>query len=50
MSQDDFIEKAIDRGVREGLYSLDPVEQAIFAVSEAEVYCDMEGIDSLLDR
>lgn len=50
MSPDDFIEKAIDRGVREGLYSLDPVEQAIFAVSEAEVYSDMEGIDSLLDR
>jgi hypothetical protein len=50
MTPEDFIEKAIDRGVREGLFSLDPVEQAIFAVSEAEVYCDMEGIDSLLDR
>jgi len=50
MSPDDFIEKAIECGARDGLYSLGPVEQVIFAVSEAEVYCDMEGIDGLLDR
>ena len=50
MSPDDLIEKAIDRGTREGLYSLDPVDQAIFAISEAEVSCDVDGIDSLVDR
>ncbi len=30
--------------------SLNPVEATVFAISEAEVYCDMDGIESLLDR
>lgn len=30
--------------------ALDPIEATVFAISEAEVYCDMEGIDALLDR
>ncbi len=50
MSPDYLIEKAIDRGTQEGLYSLDSVDQAIFAVSEAEVSCDVDGIDSLVHR
>ena len=38
---DEVIEQAIRRGEREGLDALGPVEKVIFAISEAEVYCDM---------
>ena len=50
MNADEVIEQAIRRGEREGLDALGPLEQVIFAISEAEVYCDMDGIDSLLER
>jgi hypothetical protein len=50
VNPDDFIEHAIQRGVLEGLGALQQPEQAIFAISEAEVYCDKDGIDSLLHR
>lgn len=45
-----FIDLAIERGEANGLRSLDPVEAVVFAISEAEVYCDMDGIDALLRR
>lgn len=50
MNSDEVIEDAIRRGEREGLDALGPVEQFIFAISEAEVYCDTDGIDNLLHR
>lgn len=50
MNADAVIEQAIRRGEREGLDALGPAELVIFAISEAEVYCDMDGIDSLLER
>lgn len=50
MSPDQIIELALARGTKEGLPSLSPVERQIWLISEAEVYCDMEGIDSFLSR
>lgn len=50
MSVDAFIADAIDRGAKHGLSSLAPLAQVVFAVTEAEVYCDMEGIDSLFEK
>ncbi|MXV05658.1 MULTISPECIES: hypothetical protein [unclassified Xanthomonas] len=48
MNTDEIIDHAIHRGEREGLEALGPVEQFIFAISEAEVHCDIDGIDNLL--
>lgn len=50
MTADEFINAAIDKGQTAGLASLGPDERLVFLVSEAEVYCEVEGIDSLLDR
>ena len=50
MNTTQFIEQAISRGETEGIEALGPREQVVFAVSEAEVLCDMEGIDSLLHK
>jgi hypothetical protein len=50
MTADEFIKDAIDRGASVPLADLSPIERFVFLISEAEVYCDMEGIDSLLDR
>lgn len=44
------IELILNRGAERGLDSLTPVERKVFLISEAEVFCDMEGIDSFLDR
>ena len=46
---DVFIEAAIDAGFRDGLEALDPDQRLVFLISQAEVLCDMEGIDSFLD-
>jgi len=44
------IESIIERGSEGGLESLaSPVERWIFLISEAEVLCDMEGIDAFLN-
>ena len=50
MTTDEFIEAAIEAGGREGVESLEPAGRLAFLISEAEVLCDMEGIDSFLDR
>jgi len=50
MDADTFINEALAAGEEHGLHALQSVQQVIFAVSEAEVICDMEGIDSLIDR
>jgi len=47
---DAFINAAIEAGVRNGVESLDANERLIFLISEAEVRCDKDGIDSFLDR
>ena len=50
MNAESIINQAIARGEEEGMMALAPVEQVVFAVAEAEVYCDMEGVDALLEK
>jgi hypothetical protein len=45
-----FIRDAIEAGARAGIEVLDPDQRLVFLISEAEVLCDMEGIDSFLER
>ena len=45
-----FINYAIDRGSSMGLVELAGLEREVFLVSEAEVLCDLDGIDSFVDR
>jgi hypothetical protein len=50
MNVDDFIKQAIARGERQGLRALDPASAMVFLISEAEVLCDKDGIDSFVDK
>ena len=45
-----FIDDAIECGSRSGLQSLAGIARQVYLISEAEVLCDMEGIDSFLDK
>ena len=45
-----LIDEAIKRGMQSGLDALSPLQRAVFLISEAEVYCDMDGIDSFVGR
>jgi hypothetical protein len=47
---DSFIGTAIEVGSRDGIGALDADQRLVFLISEAEVLCDMEGIDAFLDR
>ena len=49
MTADEFISRAIDLG-QTGIGALTKLERSVFLISELEVLCDMEGIDSFLDR
>jgi hypothetical protein len=49
MSVDGFIQEAIARGEQEGVRALDPASAMVFLISEAEVMCDKDGIDSFVD-
>jgi hypothetical protein len=44
------IESVLKRGAESGIDSLSDPERKVWLISEAEVLCDMEGIDSFLDR
>jgi hypothetical protein len=46
---DAFINAAIEVGSRGGIGALDADQRLVYLISEAEVLCDMEGIDSFLD-
>jgi hypothetical protein len=46
---DAFINTAIEVGSRDGIGALDADQRLIYLISEAEVLCDMEGIDAFLD-
>ena len=50
MTTDDFISASINRGAKEGVRALSEKERVVFLVSEVEVLCDMEGIDTLVDH
>ena len=46
----DSIDLILKRGAEGGIDSLSRSERKVWLISEAEVLCDMEGIDSFLDR
>jgi hypothetical protein len=50
MDADIFITSAIALGETSGLAALGSLQQIVFAVSEAEVTCDVDGIDNLIYR
>lgn len=50
MPSPDIIESILKRGAKEGIQTLSPSERKVWLISEAEVLCDMEGIDSFLNR
>jgi hypothetical protein len=47
---DAFIDTAIEAGSRDGIGALDADQRLVYLISEAEVFCDMEGIPAFLDR
>jgi hypothetical protein len=47
---DAFINTAIEVGFRDGVGALDADQRLVFLISEAEVLCDMEGIDAFFDQ
>lgn len=49
-SADDVIDAAIAAGQRDGIDSLDELGRWIYFISEAEVLCDKDGVDSFIDR
>jgi hypothetical protein len=49
LDPESFIDDAIKQGSRLGLRSLAGVARQVYLISEAEVLCDMEGIDSFVD-
>lgn len=50
LTPDAFIEAAIKLGAQNGVASLDPDQRLVFLISEAEVYCNMDGVDAFLDH
>lgn len=50
MDSDTAIREAVELGEQHGLASLTGVQKVVFAISEAEVYCDKDGIDGLIHR
>ncbi len=49
-TSDAFISQAIARGSAGGLSALTGPARMVFLISEAEVLCDKDGIDSFVDR
>jgi hypothetical protein len=49
MNVEEFINAALERGEQAGAAALAPLERAVFLLSELEVSCDKDGIDSFLD-
>jgi hypothetical protein len=50
LDPDRFIDEAIEVGGKRGLAALGDLAGRVFLISEAEVLCDLEGIDSFLDQ
>jgi hypothetical protein len=50
VNTDELIAEAIARGLREGAGALDAASAVAFWISEAEVYCDKDGVDALIWR
>jgi hypothetical protein len=50
MNPAELIDAAIERGQSFGIDALTDLERMVFLISEAEVYCANDGIDSFIDR
>lgn len=50
MPSADYIDSILKRGAQGGIESLSRSERMVWLISEAEILCDMDGIDSFLDR
>ncbi len=50
MTTDDFVSSAIERGGKDGIHTLTEKERVVYLVSESEVLCDMEGIETLVEH
>ena len=50
MTSDEFINHAIVCGERNGLNSLDRDQRLVYLIALAEADCDINGIDTFLDR
>jgi hypothetical protein len=50
MDSEAAIRTAVELGERHGIASLAGAQKLVFAISEAEVYCDKDGIDGLIHR
>ena len=50
MTAEKFIGVAIDRGQSLGADALSALERTVFLISEVEVYCTKDGIDSFIVR
>jgi hypothetical protein len=48
MEYERFIDEAVKLGMRSGLAALSPLQRQVFLISEAEISCDMDGIDSFV--
>lgn len=46
---DAFINTAIEVGFREGIGALDTDQRLVYLISQAEVVCDIDGIDNFLE-
>ena len=44
-----FVDTAIEVGSRDGIGALDADQRLVYLISEAEVLCDINGIDNFLD-
>jgi hypothetical protein len=49
MNSKRFIDEAIKLGSQSGLSALNPLQRKVFLISEAEVSCDINGIDSFIN-
>jgi hypothetical protein len=50
MTAETYIEEAIAAGGHHGIAALNAGQRLIYLISEAECLCDMEGVDSFLER
>jgi hypothetical protein len=50
MTADEFISEAIAAGEFGDLSALDADQRLVYLISEAECFCDLEGIDSFIAR
>jgi len=50
MKIDTYIEEAVTLGDKNGVESLSELQKTIYIIAEAEIMCDMDGIDSFIEK